>query len=137
VGLFQGQAEVTSATGYDPGHEQWSWPPSGKYDFVQCAFVLNVIEDRAERVQVLKTVKGLLRADGRALIATRSPEEVAAHVDGVKLADGVVTRKGTFQRGFTRNELANLAKRAGLRVLSNQRFSIRLPKRVTWIVVAR
>ena len=137
VTLFADRKEVDMVTGYDPGHEEWAWPPNGKYDFVQCGFVLNVIERPSERVQVLRTIKGHLTPDGRAMVSVRSPEDIAKHAPGEVFGDGVKTGKGTFQRGFTRDELVTLARRAGLRVLSNERFNVRLPKRVTWIVVAR
>jgi DNA phosphorothioation-associated putative methyltransferase len=125
----------TIAVGYDPGQAAWAWPPQGKYDFVQCAFVLNVIEDPAERVDVLKRIKGHLKAKGRALIAVRGAGDLKVKKTWEPRGDGWRTPANTFQRAFTRDELERICRKAGLTVINEP--GVRLPGRITWVVVGR
>ena len=54
---------------YDPIHQPVL--PKGTFDTVLCIYVLNTINNRAERDRVVERIRGLLRGRGRAFIAVR------------------------------------------------------------------
>jgi hypothetical protein len=125
------------AEGYDPYQDEWKWPPVGKFDFVQCLFVLNVLPLSAERVDVLRRVKGHMRAQGRALVAVRGPGDLKPRKTWTRACDGWITGRGTFQRAFTRDELTQLCRRAGFKVLDEDEVKLGLPREVTWVVLEK
>jgi Methyltransferase domain len=106
--------------GYDPPEPfGFSALPRGTYDVVTVVFVLNVIADRNQRLNALRSASSFMRNDGRLVVATRSYAEIESqaragtwprHSDGYWSS----TSKRTFQRGFTVAELAALGRRAGL-----------------------
>ncbi len=86
--------------GWDPAHR-----PDGEIrssDVVNLGFVINVIEDPAERIQALRRAWALTRSV--LVVAARLDWEVRT-VPGRPYGDGVLTAKGTFQRFYTQEEL--------------------------------
>lgn len=85
------------ATGWDPHHR-----PRARIqpaDVVNLGYVLNVIEDPAERADTLR----------RAFALARQVLVVAARVDrsldaGTEFGDGLLTERGTFQKIYTQAE---------------------------------
>lgn len=71
-------------------------------DVVNLGFVVNVIEDADERAQVLRSAWAL--AHQVLVVAARVKQELRG-VGGEDFADGLVTKRGTFQRFFDHGEL--------------------------------
>lgn len=73
-----------------------------KYDLVVSNFVMNVLigEDRHEAwIDVMQCVKD----SGVAYISVRSNKD--SSIKGSPCGDGVITSKGTFQKGYSANDL--------------------------------
>jgi DNA phosphorothioation-associated putative methyltransferase len=91
------------ATGWDPVHLPDS--AQGDADIVNLGYVLNVIEDPAERVETLckafRHAKKLLVVSG---LINRTVDESSA----LRYRDGVVTKRKTFQKYFDQAELHQL-----------------------------
>ena len=99
------------------GYDLWYQPKlaKGKFDFVLCSYVINVIADQWQRLAVLETVKNLSRRG--VAITARSKIEVdrAAKKGKWKVyEDGYLTPRNTFQRGYELLELHGLLKDIGL-----------------------
>ncbi|MFJ4680702.1 DNA phosphorothioation-associated putative methyltransferase [Kitasatospora sp. NPDC088783] len=90
-------------TGWDP-HFQ---PHAQKCpaDVVLMTYVLNVIEDPAERRETLRTAWALART---VLIVSARLTWERSKVHGDRAADGVLTSRGTFQHLFATHELRQL-----------------------------
>lgn len=92
------QALGVTATGWDPVyHPQGKLEPA---DVVNLGFVLNVIEDPAERLNTL--VKAYALAKSVLIVSAQigaAPRSTESH------GDGVLTQWGTFQKYFTQREL--------------------------------
>ena len=89
-----------SADGWDPYHR-----PTAKLspaDVVNLGYVVNVIEDPLERLDVLKAAWTLAKSV-LVVSARLEDERDAAHV--APMHDGWVTRRGTFQKFFAHDEL--------------------------------
>ncbi len=88
------------ATGWDPVH------PSGdrkvKADLVNLGYVLNVIEDPAER---LETLVDAFRHAKRLLIVSGLIRTTAESGRAAVYRDGVLTQRNTFQKHFEQQEL--------------------------------
>lgn len=88
------------ASGWDPVHA-----PEGlrkPADVVNLGYVLNVIEDPAERVETLMDAWHLAR---RLLVVSALIGDAAISApDAVPFNDGVLTRRNTFQRYFSQKE---------------------------------
>lgn len=95
--------EGWEATGYDPYFSPELPPKDLKFEWVLCSYVLNVIEDPLERPKV---IEDLVFYGRKVLIAVRHPKNIPTK--GTLLNDGIITSRGTFQKGFTPNELKNL-----------------------------
>ncbi|MEU4767734.1 DNA phosphorothioation-associated putative methyltransferase [Actinosynnema sp. NPDC023794] len=87
-------------TGWDPDHAASS--PRREADIVNLGYVVNVIEDPFERVDVLRSAWSLAR---QLLVVAARPDWEARHVKGRRHGDGVLTTKGTFQKFFKQDEL--------------------------------
>jgi DNA phosphorothioation-associated putative methyltransferase len=90
-----------SASGWDPVHR-----PDGERrqaDLVNLGYVVNVIEDPAERADVLRQAWRL--ADRVLVVAARLTWD-ARDLVGRPLSDGILTRTGTFQKFYEHTELA-------------------------------
>jgi DNA phosphorothioation-associated putative methyltransferase len=89
------------AFGWDPVHA-----PDGRCteaDVVNLGYVLNVIEDPAER---LETLASAWRLTKRLLVVSALIGSTSADLyRGVTLNDGILTRRNTFQRYFGQQEL--------------------------------
>ena len=71
-------------------------------DVVNCGYVLNVIEDPAERVE---TLVDAFRHAGRLLVVSGLISETVDTSKARRFADGVLTRSNTFQKYFEQQEL--------------------------------
>jgi len=72
-------------------------------DIVNLGFVINVIEDPIERVDVLHQAFDLTK---KVLVVSVMLTRANGEPGGKPYKDGVITQKGTFQKYFTQNELA-------------------------------
>lgn len=69
-------------------------------DFVNCGFVLNVIENQAERVKVVQAAWQLTKEVFMLSVRAR-----AAELDGKAVRDGQLSQTGSFQKFFSQPEL--------------------------------
>jgi len=89
------------ASGWDPTHRpHGSRQPA---DVVNLGYVVNVIEDRAERAEALRSAWELAR---KVLVVSGRLTWDAKDLVGRPLADGILTRSGTFQKFYEHTELA-------------------------------
>jgi DNA phosphorothioation-associated putative methyltransferase len=90
-----------TADGWDPTHR----PNAERLpaDVVNLGYVVNVIEHREEREQALRTAWELARS---LLVVSARLTWDARDLVGRPLADGLVTRTGTFQKFYEQAELA-------------------------------
>jgi len=94
------QTEGFDVVGWDP-----HFAPDGKKrasDIVNLGYVLNVVEDPIERLEVLE--KAFSYANKLLVVSALS---VGAHKEpkGRRFRDGVITQRGTFQKYFEHSEL--------------------------------
>jgi hypothetical protein len=89
-----------AATGWDPVFAPDQPRTSG--EVVNLGFVVNVIEDPAERAAALQAAWGLTK---RVLVVAARLRWEANGLAGHRVGDGWVTTKGTFQRFYTQEEL--------------------------------
>lgn len=104
------------AVGYDPYQQRYDDPrvlQGGPFDVVFCTYVLNVIEDSKERVDLLAYMASLVTRGGHLSVSARTPREVnrAAEEGGWKpgVGGGWITSKQTYQVGISRSVLWNAA----------------------------
>lgn len=88
------------AAGWDPAHAPRNALRASQV--VNLGFVVNVIEDPAERALALSRAWGL--AERLLIVSARLLSDVDI-LPGADYADGVLTRCGTFQRFYTQSEL--------------------------------
>ncbi|OZV72169.1 hypothetical protein CA850_32610 [Micromonospora echinospora] len=88
------------ADGWDPGHRPIA--DIRPADVVNLGYVVNVIEDPAERAHALRTAWALA---GKALVVAARPDWEARTVAGKRHGDGILTTRGTFQKFFTQEAL--------------------------------
>lgn len=88
------------ASGWDPVFKPSS--PKISSAIVNLGFVINVIEDTIERIEVLHNAFDLTQ---KLLIVSAMLSKVNGETGGTPYRDGVITQKGTFQKYFTQNEL--------------------------------
>lgn len=93
------QAAGIAAAGWDPHYSPDN--PVHRAQFVNLGFVINVIEDPAERREALQRAYEL--ADMALCVSAMLASE--DEVKGKPFADGVLTRRNTFQRYYTQAEL--------------------------------
>ena len=93
-------AEGIACGGWDPAYRPDA--PRQEADVVNLGYVLNVIEDQAERAATLRQAWDLCRqvlvVSAQVLMAGRGKEPV-------EFGDGVLTGRGTFQKFFEQAEL--------------------------------
>jgi DNA phosphorothioation-associated putative methyltransferase len=95
MGMFDG----LEATGWDP-----FYAPDGALapaDIVNLGFVINVIEDPEERLTALTRAWSL--AERLLVVSVMLANQNAPR--GERFRDGVLTRRGTFQKYFTQAEI--------------------------------
>lgn len=98
--------------GYDPYQKASKWvsptrpAPGNQYDMVMVPYVLNVIEDREERLATLQDAWSYVRPGGILVVSTRTPTEIRAAArkgNWKKHKDGFLTSphaRTTFQIGI-------------------------------------
>jgi DNA phosphorothioation-associated putative methyltransferase len=102
------------AIGWDPHHG--GARPVEPQDVVTLTYVVNIIENPAERKRVLSDAWAL---SGRCLVVSTRLSWERKQVNGVAVGDGTVTRKNTFQRLFSPAELRSLVEHTtGVRAIS-------------------
>lgn len=93
-------AEGIDCNGWDPAYRPSA--PRQEADVVSLGYVINVIEDPAERAATLRAAWGLSRhllvVSAQVLLAGRGKNPV-------ELGDGVRTGRGTFQKFYEQDEL--------------------------------
>ena len=94
------------------GHPAGGWDPvhaaeaeKSEADVVNLGFVLNVIEDPAERVEVLADAWAHSR---RLLVVSTLISGQEAYEDVTTFGDGLITSRGTFQKFFESAEVQSL-----------------------------
>lgn len=88
------------ADGWDPVHRPEA--PKRKAAIVNFGYVLNVIEDPAERLETLVSAYGLAE---RVLVVSALINETVDTDTAVPYQDGVLTNRNTFQKYFEQQEL--------------------------------
>ena len=91
--------------GWDPSHRTECTPCAA--DLVNLGYVVNVIENRAERAVVLQRAWNLAQ---KVLIVAARLNWEARDLEGRPHADGLVTRTGTFQKFYEQAELSDWVK---------------------------
>ncbi|OMB89905.1 SAM-dependent methyltransferase [Mycolicibacterium conceptionense] len=89
------------ADGWDPSHRCGAALRSA--DIVNIGYVVNVIDDRAERRETLQRAWNLAK---QVLVVSARLVWEARDLEGRPYADGLVTRTGTFQKFYEQAELA-------------------------------
>ncbi|MBI4661498.1 MAG: DNA phosphorothioation-associated putative methyltransferase [Verrucomicrobia bacterium] len=88
------------ADGWDPVHRPHS--PKREADIVNLGYVLNVIEDPAERLEALVDA---YRHARKLLVVSALIQESVATERAQAFGDGVLTKRGTFQKFYEQQEL--------------------------------
>ena len=88
------------AEGWDPAHRHET--PKKEADVVNLGYVLNVIEDPAER---LDTLLDAFRHARRLLVVSTLIRETVETANAATFRDGVLTKRNTFQKYFEQQEL--------------------------------
>lgn len=88
------------AAGWDPHHRPET--PLRQSDVVNLGYVVNVIEDIDERATVLRSAWELT---GRLLCVSARLEDERDEAHVSRMRDGWITRRGTFQKFFSHEEL--------------------------------
>ncbi|MFC0098371.1 DNA phosphorothioation-associated putative methyltransferase [Micromonospora marina] len=96
------QAMGYAAHGWDPGHSPNAERRAA--DVVNLGYVINVIEDPTERARTLASAWALAR---QVLIVAARPDWEARTVTGHHHGDGIITKRGTFQKFYNQEELRN------------------------------
>ena len=91
------RAQGLDIHGFDKFQPAWSDRPAGEFDVVTCNYVLNVIEDPAERQQVIQELKTL----GRDVYITVRSDLKSIKDSWEPMADGYYTSGKTFQKIYT------------------------------------
>jgi len=97
---------LNTVEGYDPYYQPEL--PTHQFDIVTCSYVLNVIENKDERLKTLKDIFSFLKNRGILLLTVRSSKEVnrcAKKGKWEEFNDGWLTYRRTFQKGFSSPEL--------------------------------
>ena len=94
------QALGHTAEGWDPVHRPEV--PKREVDIVNMGYVLNVIEDPAERLEALVDA---YRHARRLLVVSGLIQETVESDRAAQYRDGIVTRRNTFQKFFEQQEL--------------------------------
>ena len=72
-----------------------------RFDVINCFYVLNVIADENERIEVLNSIKNVMKIDSVLYIAVRSIEEFKRFKGAYETYnDCIVTKRKTFQKYF-------------------------------------
>lgn len=112
-------------------------PTRGKFDLCVITFVIETMCRPRERMQLLTSVRRLLRKKGALVLSVRGPADlVTARAHGIRCSDGYITPLRTFARSYSRAQLNSLLVASGYSDLTFlHRKSSRAPEIVH--VVAR
>ena len=88
------------SSGWDPAH--FPDNPKSFASVVNLGYVINVVEDPKERTQALQAAWELTQDT---LVVSARLDWEAAAIEGRSYNDGILTRKGTFQKFYTQEEL--------------------------------
>lgn len=81
------------------------------YDVINLFYVLNVIEDIEERVEVLKAIKDLANDTSTFFICVRGYEEFKKYKGKYEVyKDGIITSRNTFQKYYKEEEIYEFLK---------------------------
>lgn len=104
-------SKVDTVAGWDPHFKPNQHPKklSGAFNVVTCSCVLNVLQEQ-ERIICLQDMAGFLPVGGTAYLSVRSKNDINQNRKETweKKNDGWITNIGTFQHGFTADELMAL-----------------------------
>lgn len=107
------------ADGFDPypGYG-WMKGPIGRFDLVCVNFVLNVIPDPEERLEIVRLALNFVERGGALLVVCRSPEAIRKAAEKGRwkpFRDGFWSHEGkrTFQKGISKQEIVAIVRRAG------------------------
>ena len=81
------------------------------FDVVLLTFVLNVIVEDEERIEILENIRKILKKDGILILETRSPKSFTEINKNQEFKDGYIFKKAgshTFQKIYEKEELENL-----------------------------
>jgi DNA phosphorothioation-associated putative methyltransferase len=95
------QALGIPTSGWDPVHKPEA--PIAPADIVNLGYVINVIEDPAERIEVLRKAWDL--CGSLLVVSAIGADDLASHREYAQYADGILTSRSTFQKHFTHQEL--------------------------------
>jgi len=116
-------AEYLKSKGYivnfwDP-HFHNEKPPSKysshSFDTILCTYILNVIQ-KDERIDVISKIRKLLHPKGHVFFTVRTDFDISYQAkkgDWIQKNDGWISKRGTFQKGFTSKELQSLLIKEG------------------------
>ena len=102
---------------YDPYHAPKNTPESTKFGRILTVlnnYVLNVIEIKKERIQLLKQIADKISDKTNVVLSVRRPvaiEKSAKAKGWKKYKDGYITSTNTFQKGYTIEEIEKLCSR--------------------------
>ena len=120
-----------AAEGYDPKYLSQVCPSARKepFDAVTLTYVLNVMPQERERLEVLSEIFAFLPPAGKVFITVRTNLEIESQRrrDWKPLLDGWLTPNRTFQKGFEPAEVTTLLTQVGFdacRVLKNNPLMI-------------
>lgn len=85
-------------------------------DTIICNYVINVIEDKNERSKLIKNLFLSSKKGTTILISARSKKEIslcASKSNWKIFGDGFITKKNTFQKGFSLEELMSIVLKHG------------------------
>lgn len=123
VRLLQ-KLKAINAKGYDPfymgvNHNLTNLlPPMFMYDVVNLGFVINVIPKRHDALQAIVEAFNILMYGGVMIVTARIGKPL--YKNPIEYNDGFITKRKTFQRFFTNNELHNFI----IEALGNRDFRI-------------
>ena len=91
----------------------------GKFDYILCSHVLNVIESDSIKEGVLKDIKAHLKEGGKAIIEVRTIKDVEGAKSKIAHGNGYKIKKGknfTYQEGISKEKMAEMIANAGLSI---------------------
>lgn len=98
-----------SVYGYDPFH--YPVKLDSEFKIIYCNYVLNVIDDFDSILSIVTDILVHLEMNGKVIFITRTEKEInaAAKKSGwPKYNNGYLTKKNTFQKGYTHAELVKI-----------------------------
>ena len=94
------------AENWKPNYNKSSDIPTESYENITSLNVLNVLQ-KGDRDQAVKEIGRVLKPDGTAIISTRGSDVLEAKGTLGDEAMSIITSTGTYQKGFTPDELVS------------------------------